>query len=306
VFITADFIYWKPQSDGLDYAYSGNVPGGGFTSEINAQEGKLQAPSFTYVPGFKAGLGVLTNHDNWDVYAEYTWLRVTEGDTTNALHGSTASPVHGTNQWGYLGISPVYGDVAGSWYCNFNALDVELGRNFWISKRLALRPHAGLKFSWIQQHYHIKGSNLIVSGSQTDHLFTQDFSLKQFGVGIRTGLDTAYHLWNKWAIFADFALTGLWNSFDTSRKDLYQAAPGESVYTNADVHQDPHAVTAVAEMDLGVRFETVFGKGQYKYMLQAGWETQVWFAQERFIRFTMHTPSNVTFEGLTIKTGFWF
>ncbi|MEN9343610.1 MAG: hypothetical protein RLZZ453_397 [Chlamydiota bacterium] len=306
VFVTADFIYWKAESDGLDYAYTGGVPGGGFNSQVNASNGHLKSPTFTYEPGFKAGLGVLANHDGWDFYAEYTWLSVASADTESVLLGDLTNPVQGTNSWGYLGISPICTQASASWQLRFNALDFELGRNFWVSKRLTLRPHTGFKFSWLQQEYSILSSNLIISGDVTTGALTQSFELKQFGIGIRSGLDTAYYLWNKWAIFSDFAITGMWNSFDTSRKDLYQVFPGDALYTNVNVHQKPHTISSILEIDIGLRFETVFGKGGYKYMLQAGWETQVWFSQEKLIRFNTHTADDLTFEGLTIKTGFWF
>jgi hypothetical protein len=304
VFITADFIYWKAQVSGLEYAFTGGVAGGGYTSQTNATSGHMHAPDFDYQPGFKVGLGVLTNHDNWDVYAEYTWLHAPSHDSRDDIDSSDV--IQGVNTWGYLGVSPVYGtETDAAWDFHFNVLDVEIGRGFWISKRLALRPHLGMKFSWLKQDYDIHGRNVVTNGVSTTNSLNYDFDLKQFGVGVRTGLDSAYYLANKWSIFGDLAITGLWNRFKSHREDTY-VVPGTGSFKNSDVHEHSHALSTVIELDLGLRFETIFGKGKYKYMLQAGWETQMWFDQGQFIRFTANDVGNLSMQGLTIKTGFWF
>ena len=41
----------------------------------------------------------------------------------------------------------------------FNIFDWELGRNFWVSKALSLRPFLGLKGGWIHQSIHTKWQN---------------------------------------------------------------------------------------------------------------------------------------------------
>lgn len=308
VFITADFIYWKGQVDGLNYAFSGGVPGGGYGSQTNAPQGKMQSPDFKYEPGFKVGLGVLCNHDNWDVFAQYTWLQVPTGSTKDTVSGGNATTniIQGNTTWGYLGVTPIYSNAYAKWGLDFNVLDAELGRNFWISKRLSLRPHLGMKFSWMTQNYHVHGNALVTNGVVTTGSLAYKWHQTQFGVGVRSGLDSAYYLWNKWSIFGELGFSGMWNSFDTSRKDIYQSAPGAESFTNASVKHDPHTVSMVLEMTLGLRFETIFSKGQYMYMIQAGWETQTWFNQGQFIRFDGGSPLDMTFEGLTIKTGFWF
>jgi hypothetical protein len=290
VFITADFIYWQASGTGLNYAFNGAPLGSVDTT------GHMKSPDFTYEPGFKVGLGVLCDHDNWDVYAEYTWLTVSKEDTKSTLNGTTASPVQIIPTWPGIETALVYQTASGEWSLNFNVLDFEIGRNFWISKRITFRPHLGMKFSWMEQHFNIEGFNF--DGTTADNQFKMKQT--QFGVGVRTGLDTAYYFDSKWAIYGDFGVTGLYNYFKESRHDY----TGDTLENT--VSQRPQFLTTVVELDLGLRFETIFSKGRYKYLLQAGWETQMWFDQEQFIRFTDHNPGNLSLSGLTIKTGFWF
>lgn len=302
VYLTADFIWWKAQQDGLTYAFNGTTDR---NLTLNAEKGSLHEPHFKYEPGFKVGLGVLSNHDNWDFYSQYTWLKVEESDTKNEFHNKgTDNYLLGTDTFNF-GSNPRFAEMEGKWGLNFNVLDIEMGRNFWLSKRLTMRPHVGMKFSWIKQDFDVHGEDytLLDAPSKLDY----EFDLHQFGVGVRAGLDNSFYMANKWSIFGDLAVTGLWNSFKSSREDTYQATPASTEFEPAHVHYRPHSVTAVLELDLGLRFETIFSKGRYMYMLQAGWETQVWFNQGQFVSFnSLPTPGNLSMQGLTIKTGFWF
>ncbi len=305
--VNADFIYWKAQEDGVQYAFNGGLANGGISSGINAERGKMHSANFVYKPGFKVGLNVLTGHDDWDVFAQYTWLNVPSSSTKSSATGNTTNnALQGTNIYGNLGVSNIYVAANSQWGINFNVWDANFGRKFWLSKRLEIRPSLGVKFSYIQVHLRTLGQ-LVVSGVPTTSTIEYASKTREFGIGIRSGIESAYYLWDQWSIFGDFAVTGLWNDFHSARKDTYTPAPGQTSSTNLNVTSHPYTISSVAEMTLGMRFETIFGKGKYMYMLQAGWETQVWFNQGQSIH--CHVPSapgNLSLSGLTLKTGFWF
>ena len=68
-FVTADFIWWKAQEDGLDFALNGTSIAGveaGFLPET-ASRGTVKGPHFSYEPGFKVGAGLKFEHDGWDL-----------------------------------------------------------------------------------------------------------------------------------------------------------------------------------------------------------------------------------------------
>jgi hypothetical protein len=187
--------------------------------------------------------------------------------------------------------------MEGAWSLAFNALDFEMGRNFYISKKLTFRPHLGLKFSWMTQEYDVSGFDALDITNLSNFI---DMKQDQFGVGVRTGLDTAYCFDSKWSIFGDFGISGMYNYFDAHRSGYVDST---LVSRNTEKTQ---FVTTVVEMDLGLRFATIFSKGKYKYLLQAGWETQVWFDQNQFLYYAQGKGGNLSLSGLTIKTGFWF
>ncbi len=217
-FITAEFIYWKAVEDGLDYAFGGASP-----STATAHHGSVHEPSFEYQPGFKLGFGLKFGHDGFDLYGNWTWLN--EFDSHSSARSKTNSVLGAT--WftsmidanGFLDATAPYTDTAkAQWNMKFNALDLELGRNFFISRYLTLRPHFGLKFGWIDQHNEVKYKNLLALDPDTS-VYKSHMREDFFGVGIRTGLDTVWYFTKHFGMYGDFALSALWSDFNTHRKD---------------------------------------------------------------------------------------
>ncbi len=309
-YLTADFIWWRAQEDGLEYAMNG--VGNGNT---NADKGSLHKPHFEYEPGFKVGMGLKFRHDGWDLYAQYTWLH-SDGDETKVhtdsdgdsnvvsnifIPSSSQNPVTGTTS--YILQTTDMREAEGKWSLHFNVLDLELGRNFWISKWLTLRPYVGMKFSWIDQDFDVEYEGIPTGSTGTANV-KLDMDLDQTAIGLRTGLDTAWYMWKKWCIFGELAISGMWNDFDSSRKDTLYKNGGHLTLNR--INRDSHSVTAVLEWALGLRFETAFHNDDFDFMLQAGWEEQVWFNQNQFVMMPNQTPADLNFEGLTVKAAFYF
>ena len=194
----------------------------------------------------------------------------------------------------------------GSWQLHFNNIDLELGRNYWISKWLALRPFVGLKVSWMEQNFHAEYhvNDASHSFDRWDYHMYQDQD--QWGVGVRAGLNTVWYLWKHVGIFGDFALSGMYNHFDTERRDKYRN--NQSLFTkNLNTEAGFYDVTAVLEWALGARFDTAFHNDDYYFYFQAGWEQQLWFNQNQFFYLAEGKGSgNLSMQGLTLEMGFYF
>lgn len=316
-FITADFIWWRAEQDGLDYAISGVGDG-----HSNAGKGSVHHPHFKYEPGFKVGAGLKFKHDGWDLFAEYTWLRFKNHETHSSVDSHGNSHVQSnifvpgpfSSSDGHLRTF-FFSEAEAEWKLHFNVLDLELGRNFWVSKHLTLRPFVGMKFSWNDQDFNVKYKREHSRGHRRDHHrdhdrehhreLKLDMDLDQNAVGLRSGLDTAWYMWKRLCIFGDFAVSGLWNDFDSHRKDHVHRRDDSHVTLN-NIKKDFHQVTAVLEWALGLRFVTSFRDDDFMFMLQAGWEEQIWFNQNQYVFMPNSTAANLTLEGLTIKAGFYF
>ncbi len=303
-FVTADFIWWRVQEDGLEYAFTGAG-----TGLANPTQGKLHHPGFKYDPGFKVGIGGKFRHDGWDVNVQYTWLHNRATDSVTSAAGATTVQSNILVPAGGDLITGFFSSASSTWKNKFNVLDAELGRNFWISKWLTLRPYTGLKFSWNRQRFNAAyngialGNEVIPAGILTGDDLTSQMKIKQFGVGLRSGLDTAWYMWKDWSIFGEFAATGMLNYFDSTRKDT-NATTG--IVLNNIQKISTHRVTAIFEWALGVRFETTWSDDDYMFMLQAGWEQQVWLNQNQFVFFPNSAANDLNFEGCVIKAGLYF
>lgn len=302
-FITADFIYWKAQMEGLSYAQDGNYAFGQITLPSSAHAGQVKHVDFGWEPGFKAAVGVDFRHDGWYLLANYTWL-----EHFNASGLAHNNPRHRGQLIGTFSTTldpddPVtivaLDSAKAKWKLRFNVIDMELGRSFYISQSLVLQPYVGMKYAWIDQKYKLF-YDLFDSARTLQIHEKQDY----WGLGLRGGLNTQWHFTRNWSIFGQLAISELYGQFQETRKDV---AGGENPGIAAFEKDQFHTIKPVLEMALGIRYETFFSDDRYQLFFQAGWEEQIWFDQNQFIDSgNRASKGDLVFQGLDIKAGFSF
>lgn len=305
VFITADFIYWKAYEEGLGYATTGY----GSTGITPTSRGSVKQPDFKFEPGFKVGLGLNLSHDGWDLYAEYTWrhagntksrTREDAGDSTlrynwTPLDGN-AVPLSGSDRLTF---------ASGNWRLQFNVLDAEIGRNFYISRYLTLRPFTGFKGTWQDQNYIVKYET-IPSPTLFDLIRIGQHE-NFWGVGIRSGLDTAWHATKHWSIVGNVALTALWSDYSVKRRDRTRSSDVVDSSVTFNTKNGFSTIKPILELQLGLRWETWFYDDDYHISFLVGWEEQIWFSRNQFIHlFEESAHGDLTMHGLTIHGRFDF
>lgn len=295
VFIEADFILWVAREAGLGMATSG-VPQ---SSQATQPSGKVSYPNHKIKPGFKVGLGLVLDHDCWDIYATYTWFRSNQKKKT--ITNTTEDMIALINPTPNSGLLTYATAVTGDWDLNFNNIDLSLGRNFWNSDYLSLRPHIGLKGSWQRQKFNL---NYTVSSDEDDIRMKQNF----WGVGVRAGLDTAYYLSSEFSIFGDFALAALWSQFKNKHNNRTRASGSDDAYRwNSYWKGDYHNVSPVLETEIGIRWDTWLSQEEYHFLIQAAWELQEWWSQNNFNNdYTNGVRGDLSLQGFTLKVRFDF
>ncbi len=308
-FITADFLYWTARMDGLSYVKTGMSNG-----SVNVIKGATKYPDWRWKPGFKVGLGLNLPHDGWDVYAEYTWLHSSAWNSTK------------DNKKGILpswAIPPLWDLARGedtvlsarvNWKLQFNALDLSLGRNYFISKFLTLRLFIGFKGSWIDQDYFV--SYPIIT-DELDSFLTMKNDQDYWGIGLRSGLNTSWHLTQTWSFYGNLSLSALWGQFSVDRKDTRNDArnngnpdrpPLNTTITVINTQNDFHTIKGILELSIGMRGEWWFAEDRYHFLVQAGWEEQLWINHNQLIKiFVVQADhGDLILQGLTIKGRFDF
>jgi hypothetical protein len=320
VFVTADFIYWTARQDGMAYARSGVADYSDAIALGDAESGSTYFPPTHFSPGFKAGVGLNLGHDGWDVYLNYTWLHSNQNNSvSNDLSASkgliplweiaTIGNTTAQNQFITLSTFINIGEASAQWSLHFNNLDLDLGRSYYISQYLALRPHIGLKGAWYKQHYTVNYANFLepdiaVDVSSTRMQIEQSF----WGVGVRTGLDASWFFDKNWSLFGSTSLAALWGRFDVTRQDFSTTTPTQVIHKTCDTHSDFHTIKPVAEFQLGLRYDYWFSDDDYHFGVQVAWEEQLWFNQNQFFQLSNPWGSHgdLGLQGITLDLRFDF
>jgi len=305
VFITADFIWWNASQEGISYAATGFVTDDGTDPFASASKGKYDYVGSDWAPGFKVGLGLNLSHDGWDLYSQYTWL-----------HASDSSSLSRENGVAYTGSLVGGNKVKADWDLHFNVIDLELGRNFYLSQFLTMRPFIGFKATWQDQDLKVTTESnqfeIDGNGQQPSTPVTGPFVHKNatdvWGIGVRGGLNVSWYMSKNWSFYGDLAWTTMWTDYDTlTRSDtLYDSTTGNSkTYFNVS-NDDLYAVKYIGEMELGLRWEMWFYDDTYHFAIQAGWEQQVWVNWGQFVEILDHINHDLSLHGPNLKFRFDF
>ena len=283
--LDADFIWWKAEVSGLSFA------------EIDR---KVQSPSSSFEPGFKVGVGLDLDFDGWDAYAEYTWFREPWHKSCHSSknHVSYSSFVHVNTSDGTHS-SLILSDACSQRKAQFNIVDLELGRNFFISKRLTLRPNFGFKLARMLEKTNFTQNEEGLSG-----FVNLDLRQTLSGIGTRAGIDTVWHISRTFGFYGDIAVTALWSSIHNHCTSHYRA---DFITTNNAPKTVTQTILPVIETSVGLSYMNWFYNEAYQLYAKAGWEEQIWISYNNNAPSgTVNNTGNLTLHGLTLKLGFVF
>lgn len=310
VFVTADFIYWTAHEDHLGFAStSGSITN---STSLHVPKGTTFHPDWEFRPGFKVGLGMLFDHDGWDIYANYTWIRF--NDIDRHVHAKNSSILLNDNIWFVnqtdSGATFSNQTASGKWKLHFNVIDLELGRNFFVSRYLHLRPHFGFKGTWQEQEMDVtfSGTGTPSGGGSVFNAFRKsENKMDNWGIGLRAGLDSAWHFTKSFSLVGQAAVSALWEQFEVNRKDFIHNLNANTFSSKVNYDDNFHTIKPVLELYLGLRWESWYCCDAYHFSAEAGWEEQFWGDQNQFIQEAVETRlGDLIFQGLTVKVRFDF
>ena len=222
-------------------------------------QGEVYHPRKKWNSGFKAGLGTVPCHDGWDVYGEYTWFH-----SKNSRSAEVPAPGGLLDNYWIVNLDDLgninpfgFNSSSAKWTLNMNIVDLEIGRNFYISPRLMLRPFYGLKGTWQRQKMDVQFAGL-------DGDFTSQNKIKNWGIGVRGGLDSSWHFTKSFSLIGDMALSGLYEYFKTTRFDTDTSA---GVFANQiNLVEKSYLLKPVIEWSLGLKWETGISCDQVSFL----------------------------------------
>ena len=318
--LSAAVLYWQTKIAGDNYTVITN----GFVDSPINYDLTQRYSSFNWAWGFKVGGGYNFCHDGWETRLEYTYFRNSLNDNvcslvlpsavlsqtldqnTNLLYSNKSSLVAANVNSVKANQARINGKNS------YNDLFWDLGRDFFVSQYLSLRPSIGVEATW----FTLK-RNLCFSGGTTEasaisggyvtgktELGLGTGSLKVFnkqkfvGVGPRAGFASKWHLCEGFSIFGNVNGALLFSYLQQYYKNTYtNQTNNQTTYTN-----DYHRINPTAKFELGIVYD--------RYIMCDTQHVGVSLAYENQYFWDVYTlnqiPTGVGMYGATLKVQWCF
>ncbi len=302
LFFSAELLIWKPREDDLNFATElDTIP----ITDNSFRNGNVQNWKGKWAPGVRLGFGYNTCYDGWDLALIWTHFNSRNKKSSNGNDCDCCPCAPGVFQpeyfpKDYLGTgantSPLYVTEAESkrWKLQLNMLDLELGREFYVSKWMTVRPHVGVRGGWINQKFKVEyeGGNFLAPAFTTDSgTFaagtTREDEItmrnKFWGVGLRAGLDSKWGLGCGFSLYGKLALAALWGKFKVNQNHTLENIAG-TTGTLSKIRNNFSVCRPIADLALGVRYDHTFSNGAWGLGAWAGWEHHYFWGQNKLFK----------------------
>ena len=303
--LSGSALYWQASEGGLDFAMRNPT-----LSDTNQGKHSFKIPHSEWDWGFKLGADYLIAHDGWDLFLQWTRFHPESAQkSAAAIMGIT--PLLSPNSM--LGLA----DAAKTrWKLRLDLIDLDLGREFFVSRWLTLRPFAGLRSAWILQHLECSYTNTEIL---PDVFQTIDVGFKNnyWGLGLRAGLNADWGLGCGWSLYSDLAgsiLLGRFSLYET--QDAWNLTSGALIPGGLASYRDNfRASRFVFDLSLGVRYRNNLCCNRYELMAQLGWEQLLFFNQNQIEKIaasssggsiSVNNQGDLSAQGVTLTLGFGF
>ena len=312
-FVTIEGLLWNAHQDGLEFAIQNLEAPNLASAQVSTTNSSPFYDSTVLYPkskwdfGFRVGLGYVLNHDGWDLYADWTHFRTTatkhiESDIQIVpfrLYTLYSGIVSGAeNAQGVpnllsppVTVNPTVDSIDARWKLHFDVIDLELGREFYTSKYLTLRPHIGLRGASIRQKYDLDYNGGAFTENGIVLLDDVDFKNNFWGIGVRGGLNSLWH-WGRscggdWSFYGNLALSLLYGHFDIEQNETIENTSGVASITGGDLNvlsteNSYRASRAMTDLALGLRYDYDCTDSAYHIALWLGWEHHIAFGMNQW------------------------
>lgn len=287
LFLKSSFIWWQASQEGMELAIT--QPQG---TSLAIDSTVIQM-KYNYKPGFKIAAGYKSSYDDWQITVDYTWLHFTE----KQFSGAPNFPV-GNLKPLWLSTSSSAETTSSRWRLSLDLVDLNLVREFFVTKKLLLTCFAGLRGDAINQKY-----NIVYAYSNLEPL--SKCNSYSWGLGPRLGLNATWALAEGFGIFAKTFGSLLYAKFDLKNEQNQVENPN---FINIRAKDTLSSLTPNGELDLGFNWESFFADYKWHVNFAISYDFQVFFNQNRMTLFadefffsTSKSLSNLYLHGLTVS-----
>ncbi len=325
LYMTGSFVYWQLSQDNMEVAFNDQLTNTDYTTN-NKIKGDLARMDFDYKPGFKVGLGINLDQDDWDVFSEYTRIHTSNNASTNGAEiiSGTTGPIFPT--WGhpYVIQTNVYNTASEKWDCHLDVINLDLGRAYYVGTQLTFRPFVGARSVFLTQSVHANYVN--TSFTNTTGTFVEIPGVmdviqrnRSWSVGTRVGVDTNWMLGMGVRLFGNANADVLYTKYKIQNKTHFLVASGADGFATGQTlfHVSKEKVPALrghTDLEMGFGWGSYFDNNNWHIDLSASYEFQIFFDQNMLTKYyngfmtgKLEQPNgNLYAQGLTATARFDF
>ena len=304
--LSLDVLYWQTKMGDSAYcAINDGLVNSPIKFNVTPRE-----PNFQWAWGFKIGAGYNFDHDKWDTKLKYTFFRNHGKDYVNplSLPSGIVSPL--IDVFAPLTFDSIVAyeaqNIRGS-FANETRMNLknrydnlywDLGRDFFVSKYLSLRPSFGVEAAWFTFTSNVKFTGGVSQSAlvpQTLYVDNEldtstsakvtllnavgDCNLKTFfkekfvGIGPRAGLDSRWHLGEGFSIYGDVNAALLYGYFTLNAREQYTGKP-QNLSTG---YYKFHRLVPTAKFELGIVYDKYIMCETQHVSIALGYENQYYW-----------------------------
>lgn len=282
LWIQAELLYLNATEDCLSYTIKNK-------NATTTVDGSVKNVQYDWSPGFRVGIGYNLPHDGWDMLVNWTWFRSHE-KKKNHSHTGTGLFQTQTNVASTVDtIDTLATEAEGRASLHLNILDGELGREFFVSKWLTLRPFMGIRGIWVNRGFGFEYDLANNQGTEIDGHTHNRFR----GAGLIGGLNTQWGLGSGWSFYGNITLALI---YGVQRLHQHQDREvGETEGRIEHLHNHWTIVRPMLDLGAGLRWDHLFDNDAYRIRLQLGWEQHNLFGFEKDMNFVSGVPGKFAY-----------
>ncbi len=304
-FFSVDFLYWQAKEDDLEYVQKDKFKSRGNPFLVKS---KLEDLDFDWDPGARVAIGYTFPRDQWDLSLIWTYLHSRANDSTHTNDPELTSENLRPN-WIPVLLGSISDHASAHWRMNYNILDLELGKSYFIAHWLSLRPHVDLRGVWIHQDYNLRyhggfqfldGATLTTLFKNTSFKAENNFS----AIGFVLGCDSEWYLSRHWSILAKISASLDYGKFRVREKinGGFLNSDGVTVFINNEkinFKENFWRLRPSLDTELGVQWQTLFHCDKYRVAAYATYNFVYWPDQNQLINSIVARDSFPLGDGLT-------
>lgn len=318
--VSLDVLLWKAKTGASEFAYSvDRIAPEGVTFP---QRGTISEIDFGWQWGFKAGVGMQTTHDDWDIYLQYTRFK-----TAQSAGSKKDLPA------GFLGLTGFLDpalSAKSSYKLSYNDLSLLLGKAYYLSSKFMTKPFLGIKNSWINQKQTSKYEFDTRSGSLISFSSQLEDRCKFWGIGPLAGFNWQFYLDGGFSLLSEVSVSLLYGFYKC--EDFYKTEESRiegdqniSSFGRANIKGSMHHFSPYSDFQIGLCYERSYNEDRIFFLCKLLYEAQYFFRQEdkinvdgvvttgptprlansSMVRFTRESE-DVSFQGLTFRMELFF